>query len=378
MKIVLAPDSFKGSLTASQVCVAIEQGIRRVVPDAEIVPLPVADGGEGTVDALVNALNGEFRKKGVTGPLGFPVEASYGWIDHNKTAVIEMAAASGLCLVPVSHRNPFETTTYGTGELMVHAINQGARRILLGIGGSATTDCGTGMAQALGVRFYSKGELIQTPMNGFLMGQIDGIDVSTIHSDIREIPIEVACDVNNPLLGNHGAVAVYAEQKGAQSNDLPLLEKHLTYAISVIEESTKQYVRDIPGAGAAGGLGAGLMAFCSAELKSGIDLVLDAIQFSAQIQNADWVITGEGRIDGQTGSGKALAGVMRGVKKQGIRGALIAGTIQMEPNALLRLGFETWKSLGSSSVSVEYAMTHANELIAEAAEILIREIRANQ
>ena len=374
MKIVLAPDSYKGSLSADKVCKAMERGIRCVLPNAEIVHLPMADGGEGTVDILVAATRGELKAVTVTGPLGQPLKASFGLAGDRKTAIIEMAAASGLPLVPLEMRNPLDTTTYGTGELIRNALNLGVKEIIIGIGGSATTDCGTGMAQALGIRFYDRHGLIKSPLTGRLMGTVKQIDTGTIDRRIQEIKITVACDVRNPLLGQEGAVAVYGPQKGAQLGDLPILESNMRHVIEIIESATGVFVRDLPGSGAAGGLGAGLVAFLNAELKPGIDLVLEVYGFQKRIQGADFIVTGEGRVDSQSGFGKVLKGVSNEAQKQGIPLLLVAGSVDMEEDALRNLGIAAFESLCSVDVPVEKAMKHTEELIVQKTKKLLEKL----
>ena len=270
MKIVLAPDSFKESLSALQVCKAMARGVRSVLPDADIIHLPLADGGEGTVDALVSATNGRLLQQEVVGPLGDNVTARFGVLGDGNTAVIEMASASGLPLVTPEERNPLNTTTFGTGQLIRAALDLGVIEILIGIGGSATVDCGTGMAQALGVRFYDKKKLIEKHMTGELVGTVSSIDLSGLDRRIKKVTIKVACDVDNPLLGDNGAARVYGPQKGATPEIVEQLEQNMSQVIDVIEAETNP-VRDIAGAGAAGGLGAGLLAFLSAQLTSGIE-----------------------------------------------------------------------------------------------------------
>ena len=372
MKIILAPDSFKGSLSAVEVCHAMERGIRRVFPSVEIVQLPMADGGEGTVEALVASTQGQINKMRVTGPLGSPVEAFYGLLGVGKVAVIEMAAASGLPLVPEDRRNPMYTTSYGTGELIQQVLNEGADRIIVGIGGSATTDCGTGMAQALGVQFFDQNGLIEKPMTGQLMGTVKKIDIGRLERHIGQTHITVACDVQNPLLGPTGAVAIYASQKGARPEDLPILEANMGHMINLIEEETGRRVRDLPGAGAAGGLGAGLVAFLNADIKPGIDIILEEYRFSEHLSNGDLVITGEGCVDCQTNFGKAVAGVLGVARKQKVPGALIAGSIEIDNHQLKQMGVSFADSLCSADISLADAVLRADELIADRTETLIR------
>ncbi len=329
MRIVVAPDSFKEALSARQVCEAIARGIRRARPDATIDLLPMADGGEGTVDALVAATNGQLRESTVTGPLGEPVRACWGLLgDGGGTAVLEMAAASGLGLVPPDRRNPLLTTTFGTGELIAAALDSGVRRILIGIGGSATNDGGTGAAEALGVRFVDRnGRVLPSGLSGGQLGRIARVDVASRDPRIGRVPIEVACDVDNPLCGPRGAAAVYGPQKGADPESVRILDANLAHMADVIQRDLGKDVRDIPGAGAAGGLGAGLLAFFDAKLRPGIQMVMDALRFSERIAGADLIITGEGRLDRQSMMGKLIEGVGRAAKSAGVPVIALVGSV---------------------------------------------------
>ncbi|MBD3288306.1 glycerate kinase, partial [candidate division KSB1 bacterium] len=274
MKIIIAPDSFKASMTASEAAVAIQRGVRKVLPDVDIAKIPMADGGEGTVSALVASTKGRFVETTAFDPLGNEITGKYGILGDEKTAVIEMAAVSGLPLVPLEKQNPLNTTTFGTGELIRDALEAGCREFIIGIGGSATNDAGTGMAQALGVKFFRKdGSEITELMRGGLLREVAHIDVSGMHSAIADSHVTVACDVDNPLLGERGCAHVYAPQKGATPEIVKRLDNDMAHFIDIAEDATGSSVRDVPGAGAAGGLGAGLMAFLNAELKPGIELV---------------------------------------------------------------------------------------------------------
>lgn len=346
MRIVLAPDSFKESLSAGEVCAALTRGIRRACPEAVIDAIPMADGGEGTVDALIGATGGALRQCTVTGPLGLPVTATWGLLgDDSGTAVIEMAAASGLALVPPERRNPLLTTTFGTGELIRAALDAGARRLLIGIGGSATTDGGTGAAQALGVRFLDEaGLIISEPMTGGRLADVARIEAG--RPILRRMPssptppgaqagaeadpapaVQVACDVDNPLCGPRGAAAVYGPQKGATPEQVEILDRNLARLAGIIERDLSVQVRDFPGAGAAGGMGAGLVAFLKARLDRGIQLVMNAVRFAERIRGADLIITGEGRIDRQSMMGKVIAGVGHAGQAAGVPVIALAGAI---------------------------------------------------
>ncbi|MGB3958921.1 MAG: glycerate kinase, partial [bacterium] len=283
MRIIIAPDSFKGSLTAAEVAASIERGVKRVLPQAETIPVPLADGGEGTVDALVSATGGRLVTKEVTGPLGERVKASYGLLGDGETAVIEMAAASGLPLVPLEKRNPMLTTTYGTGELILAALDEGCRRIIIGIGGSATNDGGAGMAQALGVKLLDE-EGLDIPYGAAGLARLDRIDISSLDRRLAQVEVLVACDVDNPLTGPRGAARVYGPQKGADPQMVEELDQILGRFAAIILRDLGKDVKDIPGAGAAGGLGAGLMAFLNGRLAPGVELVLAAVKLEERIQ----------------------------------------------------------------------------------------------
>jgi glycerate kinase len=330
MKIVLAPDSFKESLSAREVSAAMAKGVRAVRPDAVIDEVPLADGGEGTVEALIAATNGELKQSTVLGPCGDPIEAQWGLSGASRktTAVIEMAAASGLALVPADQRNPMLTTTYGTGQLINAAIEAGAAHIIMGIGGSATNDGGVGAAQAVGVRFYEKHDrLLEQYLAGGDLHKITRIDTEQRRERIRDVRIRVACDVNNPLCGPRGAAATYARQKGATPQQVKTLDNNLTHLAALIKRDLDIEVSQVPGAGAAGGLGAGLLAFFGATLESGVRLMLDELRFAERIADADLVITGEGKIDNQSMMGKVIAGVGRACCQARIPVIALTGTI---------------------------------------------------
>lgn len=372
MKIVIAPDSFKGSLSAFHVCEAIEKGIRAALPDCEIVKIPLADGGEGTVDALVHATDGSFVKSDVVDPLGNPIQAEWGILGDGQTAVIEMAAASGLPLVPPDKRNPLETTTFGTGQLIAEAVRKGCRKIIVGIGGSATTDFGTGMAQALGVTFFRKdGSEITQKMSGRLMGEVAAIDMSGLEEVLDETEIFAACDVENPLLGADGAVYVYSPQKGADAKMCRTLEKNMENIANVVAQTIRD-VKNIPGAGAAGGLGGGLVAFLNAKLQPGIKLVLEACDFSQRIKNAQFIFTGEGKIDEQTVYGKTIAGVTKAAAKQNIPVIALAGSVDISAINMQKLGVIAAFSICDRPMSLQEAMASTEKLLARTAEQIVR------
>jgi len=337
MKIVIAPDSFKGSLTAVEVSDAIEQGMREIFPKAEIIKIPMADGGEGTVQCLVNATGGEILKEKVTDPLGDKVLASYGILGDKKTAVIEMAEASGLTLVPENKRNPLITTTYGTGQLIKAALDQGCRKMIIGIGGSATNDGGAGMVQALGAKLLDKdGEEIG--FGGGELKKVFRIDTKYLDNRLSNIKVLIASDVSNPLCGPNGASRIYGPQKGATPEIIEELDKSLAHFVKIIKRDLNKDVKDIPGAGAAGGLGASLMAFLNTELKPGIDIVIEIVKLERAIKDADLVITGEGKIDSQTIYGKAPIGVAKIAKKYNVPVVAVAAIIDDDAEIVYKYG----------------------------------------
>jgi glycerate kinase len=373
MRILIAPDSFKGSNSSMQVASAIEEGIYHVFPDAEIEKIPIGDGGEGTVEALVAASEGEIVSLEVSGPLGEKVEASYGLIDPT-TAVIEMASASGLVLVPEDRRDPRITSTYGTGELILDALENGVEEIILAIGGSATNDGGTGMASALGYRFLdAEGRTL--PPGGAALASLARIDTTSVDPRLGKVRFRVACDVNNPLTGPTGASAVYGPQKGARPEDVKELDAALTRLSEVVAEQLGIKASETPGAGAAGGLGYGLLVFCGAVLERGIDLVLDALDFESRLDGIDLVITGEGKLDGQTAYGKVPVGISGRAKKLGVPVLAIAGDIGDDIEAVYDNGIDAVMSTVNRAMSLEEAMSRSRELLIDAAERAMRMIQ---
>jgi len=340
MKIVVAPNSFKGSLTALEVSDAIEKGIREVFPEAEIIKIPMADGGDGTVECLVNATGGEILREKIIGPLGNEILAHYGILGDKKTAVIEMAAASGLTLVPENKRNPLMTTTYGTGQLIKAALNQGCRKMIIGIGGSATNDGGAGMVQALGVKLLDQ-EGKEVGFGGGELKKIVKIDTSCMDNRLSDLKVLVASDVNNPLCGPQGASRIYGPQKGATPETIEELDESLAYFAELIKRDLNKDVKDIPGAGAAGGLGASLMAFLNAELRPGIEIMIEAVKLEQAIKDADLVITGEGKIDSQTIYGKAPIGVAKIAKKYNVPVVAVAAIIEEDSRIFQSYGIDT-------------------------------------
>ncbi|MBJ8244206.1 glycerate kinase [Staphylococcus pseudintermedius] len=356
MHILIAPDSFKESMTAMQAAEAIEQGWRDVAGDTiTFHKIPMADGGEGTTQSLHDALRGVWRTIPVQDPLGRPISATYSLANEGQTAIVEMAAASGLDLVLSNERNPRMTSTYGTGQLLLDALDQGVSHIILGIGGSATNDGGAGLLQAIGVQLLdAKGQPISR--GGEALAQLNRIDMSHIDERFQNVQLEIACDVDNPLLGPNGATAVYSAQKGASQADQVILEAALSHFHTVIEQDLKQQVADIPGAGAAGGLGAGLLACLPVDLKHGIDIVLSVTQFDEYVQRADLVITGEGAIDGQTVYGKTPVGVAKAAKKYGKPVIAIAGKLGVGYEAVEKRGIDAVYSMSTGPMSLEQAI----------------------
>lgn len=375
MRIIICPDSFKGSLSSIDAANAIEQGINSVCADADVVKIPLADGGEGTVDALVRASGGDIRTICVRDPIGREIDATYGML-AGGVAVIEMAAASGLCLLSPDEHNPLVTSTYGTGQLIRAALDAGVNKIVIGIGGSATNDGGAGAITALGARFlYANGS--ELPPGGAALADLDRIDMSDFVFPAGQVEVEVACDVNNPLCGPMGASAIYGPQKGATPEMVAQLDAALARYAKIIKRDLGRDVAEIPGAGAAGGLGAGLVAFLAAKVKSGIDMVLDTAGFDEALKSADLVITGEGRIDEQTACGKTIGGVLRRSVAAGVPVIAIAGSVSGDLSVLRAAGLVDVLSLVSETVSVEYAIAHAAEMIEAAVTSALPALMAN-
>jgi glycerate kinase len=371
MKIVLAPDSFKGSLAAHEVCRAMADGVKKVLPDADLVLIPMADGGEGTVQALVSATGGRMIRRTVTGPLGAKVDAFFGVLGDGTTGVIEMAAASGLPLVPEGQRNPMVTTTFGTGELIREALDEGCTRLMIGLGGSATNDGGTGMATALGYRFLDNEDRELPPGGGALAG-LTRIDSSRRDPRLAPLEVIVACDVTNPLTGPDGAAAVYGPQKGATPKMIPKLDMALNNLSRVIERDLGIKVAGLPGAGAAGGMGAGLVAFMNGRLQPGVEIVLEAVDFLKKIKGADLVITGEGVIDGQTINGKTPIGVADAAKRFNIPVLAITGGLGEGWELVLQHGIDGVTPIIDRPMTLHEAMGDADRLVSAATERTFR------
>ncbi|WP_175073835.1 glycerate kinase [Terribacillus sp. AE2B 122] len=366
MKIVIAPDSYKESLSALEVANAIERGFKMIFPDAVYNKMPMADGGEGTVQSLVDATNGKIEERTVTGPLGKPVKAFFGLMGDGETAVIEMAAASGLHLVPTEDRNPLTTSTKGTGELISAALDLGVQHIIIGLGGSATNDGGAGMIQALGGRLLDEaGKDIGD--GGGALAQLAVIDLAGLDNRLKDVRVEVACDVDNPLTGPRGASAIFGPQKGATPDMVELLDKNLSHFADIAEKALGKSFRDIEGVGAAGGLGASLLAFLNADLKRGIDIVLHAVDFEEAVKDADLVITGEGRIDSQTIYGKTPIGVAKAAKKYGVPVIGLAGSLSKDSDVVYEHGIDVLFSIVPGVVTLPEAFEHAAEYMEKTA-----------
>lgn len=371
LKVVIAPDSFKECLPAEGVAQAMARGVRAAAPDAECVLVPMADGGEGTVRALIAATGGTLRQAVVTGPLGEPVEAEFGLLGDGNTAVIEMAAASGLPLVPPERRDPTKTTTYGTGELILAALELGVSRLIIGIGGSATVDGGAGMAQALGARLLdAAGKPIGR--GGGELARLAAIDVSDMDPRLKSLRCTVACDVTNPLVGPRGAAAVYGPQKGATPEMVRLLDANLRRFAEVVRRDLGVDVAEAPGAGAAGGLGAGLMAFLKARLRPGVELVIEAVGLEEKLRGADLVLVGEGMMDEQSAYGKVPVGVARLARSLGVPAVAIVGSLGPGYQRVHQEGINACLSILDRPMSLREAIDRAPELLAKTAEEVIR------
>ncbi|WP_271461259.1 glycerate kinase [Pantoea leporis] len=358
MKIVIAPDSYKESLSALEVASAIEAGFREIFPEAEYVKIPVADGGEGTVEAMVAATQGNIVRLTVTGPLGKPVEAFYGLSGDERTAFIEMAAASGLELVPAAQRDPLITTSFGTGELIKDALDRGVDHFIIGIGGSATNDGGSGMMQALGAQLLDEHGK-QIAYGGGALPQLACIDIEQLDTRIKQCRFEVACDVSNPLTGDEGASAIFGPQKGATPELVQQLDKALEHYATLIHRDLDIDVLHIDGGGAAGGMGAALHAFCQAELRSGIEIVTEALGLAEQVKDADLVITGEGRIDSQSINGKVPIGVAKVAKQFNKPVIGIAGSLTADVGVVHQHGLDAVFSVLFSICSLDDALANA-------------------
>lgn len=372
---VLAPDSFKGSLTAKEVCLAMERGIKKALPTAECISVPMADGGEGTVQSLVDATGGKVYELEVTGPLGDPVKSFYGIMGDGKTAVIEMASASGLHLVDEMTKNPLITTTYGTGQLLKACLDKGIENIILGIGGSATSDGGAGFLQALGVSLKDKNGK-ELPFGGAALSKLHTIDVSRLDARLINVHIEVASDVSNPLYGENGAAYVFGPQKGATPEMVCLLDNALRHYSAIIKEQIGKDVAHTAGAGAAGGLGAGLLAFTNARMRRGVDIIIEYTHLRDIIKNADYVFTGEGGIDFQTKFGKTPYGVAQVAKSENKKIIAIAGYLGKDVESLYDM-FDAIFGIMPGVMTMPEAIKTATQNIERTTENIIRLLLIN-
>ncbi|MDV8111845.1 MAG: glycerate kinase [Paraclostridium bifermentans] len=359
MKIVISIDSLKGSLTSIEAANAIKKGILSVDNKSDVVIMPLADGGEGTVEALVQGMNGEEKVISVTGPINEKVNATYGILKETNTAIIEMAQASGLPLVPAELRNPLNTTTYGVGEIIKEAIEKGCRNFIVGIGGSATNDCGVGMLQALGFEFYDENDNL-VGLGGKVLNQIKRIKTDNKLKELDECNFKIACDVNNPLYGENGAAYIYGPQKGATKEIVKELDKGLKNFAEVVKKDLGKDIAHIEGAGAAGGLGFGFLGFLNSKLESGIKIILDEIKLEEVVKDADIVITGEGRLDNQTAMGKAPIGVAKLAKKHGAKVIAIAGCTTPDAVKCNEEGIDAYFSIVNKAMTIDEAMKKEN------------------
>ena len=371
MKIVIAPQTYKGSISALDVARAMREGVKRVAPDAETALVPVADGGDGTLETLVETSDGEVHNIEVTGPLGERRTAQWGAMGDGLTAVIEMARTSGLALVPDDKRNPLTTTTYGLGEAMRSALDAGFRRFIIGIGGSATNDAGAGMAQALGVRLVDADD-VDLPYGGAALANLHAIDMSELDARIGECEILVACDVNNPLTGPTGASAIYGPQKGATPQMVAQLDAALSHFARIVKRDIGVDIDEVPGAGAAGGLGGGMIAFTNARLRAGVDIVLGTVRLDDYLPGADLVITGEGSTDHSTIYNKAPVGVAEHAKRLGIPVVDISGSLGLGYRDVHKHGIDAAAAITLGPMTLEDASSRAAELIADATEEMMR------
>ena len=371
MKIVIAPDSFKDSLSAEKVADAIANGIADALPHAHLVSCPMADGGEGTVEAIVAAGNGQLRRNHVQGPLGEAVEAHWGWLPDSHTAIIEMAEASGLQRVPLSQRDARISSTFGTGELIRAALDAGAQRIILAIGGSATNDAGAGALQALGLGLFDAERQPLAP-GGLALSQLAHIELSGLDPRLADVRFEIAADVNNPLCGEHGASAIFGPQKGATPEHVGLLDRALGHFADHCAAVLPKDVRDEPGSGAAGGLGFAAKAFFGAQFRAGVEVVAELVGLAEAVKGADLVITGEGRFDAQTLRGKTPFGVARIAQAQGVPVVVLAGTLGEGYQTLYEHGINAAFAVTSGPMSLEDACANAAQLLTDRARDIAR------
>lgn len=376
MKIVICPDSFKESISSIEVCNSIEKGIKKVFDKVEVIKIPLADGGEGTIEAISLNTKLSLIKTKVLNPIGIEKKSYYA-IDKNNTSIIEMALASGINLIDKEKRNPLKTTTFGVGQLIKKAVENNSKKIIIGLGGSATSDCGAGALQALGFEFFDdKNNLINEPINNNLLGKIKSISNKKVDKKIFEVDIVLACDVKNTLLGSNGAVYTYALQKGAKKEELPILEKNIENFINVAEDFFDKKVKNLEGSGAAGGLGAGL-SFLNTIIKSGIEIIFDISDFKEKIKDADFIFTGEGKIDNQTVQGKVISGILKYSNKTPI--IALTGSFEGREKIYLNNTISCFSIL-NQTITLEESIKNTAKLIEEKTEDicrLIKNIRSN-
>ncbi|GGK20356.1 glycerate kinase [Caldalkalibacillus thermarum] len=374
MHIVLAPDSFKGSMSSMEAAHMMAKGIREVLPDAQVTTVPVADGGEGTVDAVLMSTGGEKITLPVEDPLGRTVEAAYGWLPDSHTAVIEMAEPSGLNRLAPNERDPYTASTYGTGQLIKDALDRGARHLIIGLGGSATVDGGVGCLQALGLKCFDQhGRLLKRV--GGKLDRIARIDISELDPRLQQVKTTIAADVTNPLLGPEGAVYVFGPQKGVQKKDLAYFEQGMALFAEVVAETTGKRLHNEPGSGAAGGFGFSLLTFFQAEMKSGIELILEVCHFESHVRSADLVITGEGKLDAQSLFGKGPIGIARLAKKHEVPCIALAGTVEGDPVQAREEGLLLMIPIVDQPMTLEEAMAQGPKLIYRASKRLMETLK---
>jgi glycerate kinase len=376
MKVVVAMDSFKGSLSSNELANSVENGIKKVYSDAKVIKIPVADGGEGTVESLVEGTKGHFVEVKVSDPLMNSIKVNYGILGDGKIAVIEMATASGLPLVPENLRNPMNTTTYGTGEMIKDAISKGCREFIIGIGGSATNDGGIGMMKALGVKFFDKNNN-ELGHGGEQLSKVEKIDMSELLKEVKECKFLIACDVDNPFYGLNGAAHVYARQKGATEEMVLKLDDGLKHFSKIVKQDLNIDIANVPGAGAAGGLGGGFLAFLDGKLKPGIDIVLEEVKLKKKLDGVDFVITGEGRMDFQSIMGKAPVGVAKLAKTKNIPVIALAGGVADDAGEVHNHGIDSVFSIMNYPMTLEEAMDpkRASILVEKNVEEIFRLIK---
>ncbi|MBY0221595.1 glycerate kinase [Sporosarcina aquimarina] len=371
MKVVISPDSFKGSVTSLEAAIAIEKGIKQALPNADTVLIPLADGGEGTMDSLIAATNGRKVKTSVRDPLGNSIEVEYGWLGDKKTCVIEMASSSGICLIPQEKLDPMKATSFGMGELIKKALDEGCRNFILALGGSSTNDGGIGMLQALGMKIMNNnGEPIGFGGKGLC--DVSSINTSNLDPRIKDSRFLIASDVQNPVIGDYGATRVFGPQKGATPEMVEVLEKCMVKWTNLIEKQTGIRLHDTPGTGAAGGIGGAFLAFFPVEIKRGIDIVIEYSGFKQALINTDIVITGEGQIDFQTASGKTPMGVAQVAWEQEIPTFVLTGSIGEGIDILYQYGIQCVHSIVDGPMTLNEAMERASELLTQRAEQMMR------